>query len=95
MKKRDRKKWRGWYVCDEKGGIEEEKERRGTGGFAWMPREKGKKKEKRRTKGKRKKGERERERGTLIPLWMVGRRLCYLLLTNPVVTCGKVGFSFI
>jgi hypothetical protein len=34
MKKRDRKKWRGWYVCDEKGGIEEEKERRGTGGFA-------------------------------------------------------------
>jgi hypothetical protein len=62
MKKRDRKKWRGWYVCDEKGGIEEEKERRGTGGFAWMPREKGKKKEKeeRKEKGKR---ERERERG--------------------------------
>jgi hypothetical protein len=31
-KKGDRTKWRGWFMCDEKGGMEEEKKRKGKKG---------------------------------------------------------------
>jgi hypothetical protein len=52
-----------------------------------MGRARGGKGEKRERKG------RQRVIGTLVPLWMVGRRYGDLLLPNPVVTHGRIRFS--
>jgi hypothetical protein len=75
MKKRGRKKWRGRYVCDEKGGMEEEEKRKekGIGAVRECPGRREKKNEKEERKERGKKG-RERMSGILVPLWMVVRR---------------------
>jgi hypothetical protein len=56
-------------------------------------------KEERKKKKKTKKEEREKGRkissGACVTMWVVVRRWCNLLLANPVVTRGRVGFSFL
>jgi hypothetical protein len=76
-----------WEWVKKKWGRE--KCEQGRGGAAWNGEKKRKK-----SKKKRKRNEGERVSGTLVPLWVVGRRWCYLLLTNPMVTCSKVRLHF-
>jgi hypothetical protein len=63
-------------------------------GSCCPPKRRREKKKKKTKKEEREKG-RKISSGACVTMWVVVRRWCNLLLANPVVTRGRVGFSFL